>query len=93
MANMDFIYGDGKIHDPQRAEYLRTYLGNLKKACDENIPIIGYSYWSFMDNFEWAEGYFQRFGLVYVDYKTQERILKDSAYFYHEIIKTNGENL
>lgn len=93
MANMDFIYGDGKIHDPQRAEYLRTYLENLKKACDENIPIIGYSYWSFMDNFEWAEGYFQRFGLVYVDYKTQERILKDSAYFYHEIIKTNGENL
>ena len=49
--------------------------------------------WSFLDNFEWAEGYYPRFGLVYVDYATQKRIVKDSAYYYREIIENNGENL
>lgn len=93
MANMDFVYGDGKVHDPQRGEFLRRYIRQLKRAADENVPIMGYSCWSFMDNFEWAEGYEKRFGLVYVDYRTQERIIKDSAYVYRDIIKTNGENL
>ena len=55
--------------------------------------MIGYSCWSFMDNFEWAEGYEKRFGLVYVDYRTQERVVKDSAHTYREIIETNGNNL
>ncbi|MDF2790709.1 MAG: beta-galactosidase [Neobacillus sp.] len=50
-------------------------------------------YWSIMDNFEWAEGYDKRFGLIYVDYRTQKRTLKDSAYYYSEVIKSNGENL
>lgn len=93
MANMDFVYEDGKVHDPQRSEYLKLHIRGLKKANDEGIPVIGYSCWSFLDNFEWAEGYSKRFGLVYVDYKTQERILKDSACVYREIIETNGENL
>ena len=93
MANIDFVYEDGKVHDPQRGEYLRTHIRQLKRAADEGIPVIGYSCWSFMDNFEWAEGYDKRFGLVYVDYKTQRRTLKDSAYIYREIIKSNGENL
>lgn len=93
MANIDFVYEDGKVHDPQRGEYLRTHIRQLKRAADEGIPVIGYSCWSFMDNFEWAEGYDKRFGLVYVDYKTQKRTLKDSAYVYREIIKSNGENL
>lgn len=93
MANIDFVYEDGKVHDPQRSEYLKTHIRGLKKASDVGVPVIGYSCWSFMDNFEWAEGYDKRFGLVYVDYRTQERIVKDSAYTYRDIIKTNGENL
>ena len=93
MANVDFVYEDGKVHDPQRSEYLRTHIKQLKRAADEGVPVIGYSCWSFLDNFEWTEGYAKRFGLVYVDYTTQERIFKDSAYVYRDIIKSNGENL
>ena len=55
--------------------------------------MIGYFLWTFLDNFEWAEGYKERFGLVYVDYTTQRRIAKDSAYWYREVMKMNGENL
>ena len=93
MANIDFVYEDGKVHDPQRGEFLRTHIRNLKKAADEGVPVIGYSCWSFLDNFEWAEGYGKRFGLVYVDYDTQKRTVKDSAYVYRDIIKNNGDNL
>lgn len=93
MANLDFPMADGGVHDPQRIEYIRCYLKELKRAADEGIPVIGYQYWSIMDNFEWAEGYDPRFGLIYVDYKTQKRIPKDSAFFYAEVIRTNGENI
>ena len=93
MANIDFVYEDGKVHDPQRSEYLRTHIKNLKRANDEGVSVIGYSCWSFMDNFEWSEGYSKRFGIVYVDYRTQKRIVKDSAYTFRDIIKANGENL
>ncbi len=92
MANWDLVSEDGKVHDAQRIEYLKGYLQNLKKAADE-IEIIGYQYWSFLDNFEWAMGYDARFGLVYVDYRNDARTLKDSAYYYSEIIKTNGGDL
>ncbi len=84
---------DKKVHDEERIRYLKDYLSNLERACDENIPVFGYSYWSFMDNFEWAEGYKPRFGLIYVNFENQERIFKDSAYFYKEIIATNGKNI
>lgn len=93
MSNCDWIMLDGKVHDTQRVDFLHRYLKELKRAVDEGIPVIGYQYWSFTDNFEWAEGYDKRFGLVYIDYQTQERILKDSAYFYSEVIRANGENL
>lgn len=93
MANVDFVMLDGKVHDPQRIDYVHRHLRWLKRATDEGIPVIGYQYWSIMDNFEWAFGYSRRFGLIYVDYPTQKRTLKDSAYFYAEVIKTNGENL
>ena len=93
MANLDFPIADGGVHDPQRIEYIRCYLKEVKRAADEGIPVIGYQYWSIMDNFEWAEGYDPRFGLIYVDYETQKRILKDSAFFYAEVIRTNGENI
>ena len=64
-----------------------------KKAVDEGYKLIGYIYWSIMDNYEWAEGYDPRFGLIYVDYRTQKRTLKDSAYWYKEVIASNGANL
>lgn len=92
MANYDFIMSDGKVHDPQRIEYMKGYLSGLHQAMEEGIPVIGYMYWSILDNFEWAEGYDKRFGLVYVDYTTQKRIPKDSAYWYAEVIKTNEIN-
>lgn len=93
MANTDFVMLDGKIHDPQRIDYIHRYLLGLQKAIDEGYCVLGYQYWSLMDNFEWAEGYRQRFGLIYVDYLTQRRILKDSAYWYKDIIRTNGADL
>ena len=93
MANTDFEMLDGKVHDPQRIDYIRRHLLQLERAADEGIPVAGYLYWSVMDNFEWAEGYDPRFGLIYVDYRTQKRILKDSAADYAEIIRTNGESL
>lgn len=93
ISNMDWVHGDGKVHDPQRIDYTSRYLQQLKKACADGIPVQGYFHWSVMDNFEWAEGYRQRFGLVYVEYSTQKRILKDSAGWYKMVIKENGENL
>ena len=72
---------------------MHRYLLELKKAVDEGIPVIGYTYWSLLDNFEWAEGYAPRFGLVHVDYRTQNRTIKDSAYWYRSIIESNGDFL
>lgn len=91
MPNLDYVYDDNKVHDPQRIYYIEKHLEQLKKAVEDNISVIGYLYWSFMDNFEWTFGYDPRFGLVYIDYETQQRILKDSAFFYKEVIKSNGE--
>lgn len=93
LANNDFVMSDGCVHAPQRMEYIRWYLQGLKKAADEGVPVLGYTYWSFMDNMEWADGYDKRFGLVYNDFRTQQRTVKDSARFYARIIATNGQEL
>ena len=93
MANNDLVMADGKVHDPQRIDYLKGYLHGLKRAADEGYPLMGYLYWSILDNFEWTEGYDKRFGLVYVDYRTQKRTMKDAAFWYAETIAENGENL
>ena len=93
MAGMDWVCLDGEVHDPQRIDFLNRYLLCLEKAIDEGIPVIGYQYWSIMDNFEWFSGFDKRFGLIYIDYRTQERTLKDSAYWYREVIRNNGSNL
>lgn len=66
--------------------------GETKRRAEKGAPVIGYSCWNFMDNFEWAEGYAKRFGLVYVDYRTQKRVLKNAAYTFRDII-ANGEKL
>ena len=83
---------DGKVHDPNRIDFLARYLHELKRAADA-ADLRGYFQWSLMDNFEWSSGYAERFGLAYVDYNTQERILKDSAYWYRDVISGNGEML
>jgi beta-glucosidase len=93
LACMDWVAVDGKVHDPQRIDYLTTHLRGLGRAGADGVPIEGYFQWSLMDNFEWAEGYKQRFGLVYVDYSTQRRIPKDSAAWYANVIRTNGASL
>lgn len=93
MANHDLVSLDGQVHDPQRIYYLNTYLRELKKCIDEGVPVKGYMQWSFLDNFEWAEGYSRRFGMVYVDYRTCHRIPKDSARWYAKVIESNGETL
>lgn len=82
---------DGDVHDEKRIAFLRDYLGGVKRAVNEGIDVLGYQHWSLMDNFEWAEGYGPRFGLIHIDYKTQKRTLKDSAYFYKKVIETNGK--
>lgn len=82
----DKVYLDGKVHDPERIDFLHRYLIEMEKAVQEDIPILGYFQWSLTDNFEWHSGYSERFGLVYVDYPTQKRIIKDSAYWYSDFI-------
>ena len=93
MSCHDAVSLDGKVHDPNRQDYMHRYLREFKRAAEDGVDAIGYFAWSLMDNFEWAFGYFDRFGLVYVDYNTQERIVKDSFYWYKEVMETNGENL
>ncbi len=88
----DAVSLDGKVHDPNRIDFLARYIGELRKAAKE-VKLHGYFHWSLLDNFEWAKGYSERFGLVYVDYLSQKRILKDSSYWYKTLIKNNGENL
>jgi beta-glucosidase len=93
LSNEDWIARDGHVHDPQRIEYTTRYLLSLHDAIKDGVDMRGYFHWSIMDNFEWAEGYKQRFGLVHVDYTTQKRTPKDSAYWYRDVIRSNGELL
>lgn len=80
----------GLVHDARRVRFLQGHLAACRRAIDSGIPLKGYFCWSLLDNFEWGEGYTQRFGLVYVDYDTQRRYLKDSALWYRQVIARNG---
>lgn len=82
----DVVADDGAIHDVDRVDFLTAHLGAILDAVDAGVDVNGYFYWSLMDNFEWAEGYDKRFGLVRVDYDTQERTPKDSAIEYQRVI-------
>ena len=93
MACHDQISADGRIHDSNRIDFLDQYLSCLQRAVDEGINIAGYFLWTFLDNFEWDKGYNERFGLVYVDYATQKRIVKDSAFWYQKVMESNGRVL
>lgn len=70
-----------------------SLLGALKRAAADGVDVRGYFQWSLTDNFEWACGYSDRFGLIYVDYRDQRRIRKDSSYWYENLIRTNGAEL
>lgn len=89
----DAIALDGQVHDPERIDFLARYLGALKRAVNDGVQVAGYFQWSLSDNFEWAKGYNDRFGLVFVDYRDQRRIIKDSGYWYSKTIQENGAAL
>ena len=93
MACHDLVSPDGRVHDTDRITFLDSYIGALQRAVEDGADVRGYFLWTFLDNFEWAEGYSKRFGLVYVDMVTQQRIIKDSAYWYKDVMATNGATL
>jgi beta-glucosidase len=88
-SSSDVPAADGEVYDTDRVMYLRNYLSQLQRATADGIPVKGYFLWSLMDNFEWADGYTNRFGLHYVNYDTQKRFPKLSAKFYKEVIAKN----
>lgn len=89
-AFKDRVGPTGEVDDPQRISYLRRYLTQVARAINEGAPVKGYFVWSLMDNFEWSLGYRMRFGVIYVDYETQQRIPKASARWYSRVIANNA---
>src|SRR5579862_7171489 len=83
----------GLVDDPQRVDYLRWHLGALQDAIAKGVNVEGYMVWSLLDNLEWSLGYSKRFGIIHVDFATQQRTLKESARFYSQVIAANGANL
>ena len=90
LSSMDWVSLDGAVHDANRIDFLKRYLQQYQRAHTEGIPLAGYFQWSLLDNFEWTQGYRERFGLIHVDYATQKRTLKDSAHWYANVIQTSG---
>jgi len=88
-AFVDEVNADGEVNDPARLSYIKRHLEQVHRAIDAGVPVKGYFAWSLMDNFEWGFGYSKRFGLVYIDYKTQQRIIKSSAKWYSEVVQKN----
>lgn len=89
-GTMDVPTPTGEVLDVDRVLFLRTYLAQLQRAVSEGVPVKGYFLWSLIDNYEWSDGYAMRFGITYVDYKTQKRTVKLSGKFYKEVIARNG---
>ena len=84
---------DGRVADERRTRFVRDHLLAAHRAIDAGVPLAGYFLWSLLDNFEWDRGYTQRFGITWVDYVTQRRVLKDSAHFYRRVIEDNAVTL
>lgn len=93
LSNNDWVSLDGAVHDPQRIDFLARYLKACRRAVNDGVDLRGYFQWSLLDNFEWSEGYKHRFGLIHVDYETQKRTCKDSAFWYRDVIRSNGRSL
>jgi beta-glucosidase len=79
---------DGRVRDERRVQYIKDHLAAVHRALARGVDVRGYCYWSLLDNFEWALGYAQRFGLVHVDYETQKRTIKDSGLYYAGVART-----
>lgn len=86
----DVVDADGSIHDNARVSYLRRHLQQVHRAICDGVDVRGYFVWSLIDNFEWAYGYDKRFGIVRVDFETQQRTVKDSGHFYREVVRANA---
>ena len=93
MAGCDWAARDGRVHDPHRIDFTARYLSELRRACADGVDVRGYFHWTLMDNFEWAQGYKMRFGLVHVDFANQTRTIKDSGHWYAKVIRSNGSEL
>ncbi|RMH12468.1 MAG: beta-glucosidase [Planctomycetota bacterium] len=93
LASMDWVHRDNSVPDPGRIDYTARYLAELRRAIDDGVDVRGYFHWSILDNFEWAEGYRMRFGLIHVDYQTLKRTPKHSYYWYRQVIASNGSEL
>jgi beta-glucosidase len=89
-AAYDDVVEDGTVDDPEREAFLREHLMQAYRANEAGVPLGGYFVWSLLDNFEWAWGYGKRFGIVYVDYATQERIIKRSGRWYAAVTREHG---
>ncbi|MBB5057136.1 beta-glucosidase [Granulicella aggregans] len=89
-SSSDVLNEEGQVLDTDRVMYLRNYLTQLHRAISEDVPVKGYFLWSLLDNFEWADGYGKRFGITYVDFKTQKRTPKLSSEFYKATIAKNS---
>ena len=90
LSSSDWVGVDGHVHDGGRIDFTTRYLTELQRATQDGVDVRGYFHWSLVDNFEWAEGYKQRFGLVHIDYTTLKRTPKDSFYWYRDVIAANG---
>jgi beta-glucosidase len=86
----DVVEADGSIHDPDRTAYIRGHLEAVHRAIADGADVRGYFVWSLMDNYEWAYGYSKRFGVVRVDFDTQQRTVKDSGHFYADVVAHNS---
>ncbi len=94
LSNLDWVDLDGKVRDHQRIDYTRRYLRELRRAsADGSADIRAYFHWSLLDNFEWQQGFKERFGLIHVDFSTLKRTLKESAHWYRGVIASNGDSL
>jgi beta-glucosidase len=93
MSNPDWIALDGQCHDPQRIDFTRRHLMQLLRAIRDGVDVRGYFHWSILDNFEWNQGYRERFGLVHVDFEMLARTPKDSFAWYAQLIRTNGQEI
>jgi beta-glucosidase len=89
-AAFEDVFENGDVHDPERVSYIHDHIEACRRAITAGVDLRGYFVWSLLDNFEWAEGYSKRFGIVRVDYKNQTRIMKDSARWYSDFISKAG---
>jgi beta-glucosidase len=84
---------NGRVEDPLRVEYLRDHLDAIRNAIAKGVNLRGYFAWSLLDNYEWSHGYTKRFGIVHVNYETQQRTIKNSGRYYSRIIAANGATI